>query len=69
MAESPLGILSALPEEMTHLGDVLEPAGDVAIAGFRFRPGRIDGHAVVLAEAGVGKVATALVGSLLLDRL
>ena len=68
MAESPLGILSALPEEMTHLGDVLEPAGDVAIAGFRFRPGRIDGHAVVLAEAGVGKVATALVGSLLLDR-
>jgi adenosylhomocysteine nucleosidase len=66
--QRPLGILSALPEEMGHLGAALDPAGDVEIAGFRFRPGRIDGHSVVLAEAGVGKVATALAGSLLLDR-
>jgi adenosylhomocysteine nucleosidase len=64
----PLGILSALPEEMGSLGAALDPAGDVEIAGYRFRHGRIDGHPVVLAEAGVGKVASALVGSLLLDR-
>jgi adenosylhomocysteine nucleosidase len=64
----PLGILSALPEEMGSLGAALDPAGNVEVAGFHFRTGRIDGHSVVLAEAGVGKVATALVGSLLLDR-
>jgi adenosylhomocysteine nucleosidase len=64
----PLGILSALPEEMGSLGAALDPAGDVEIAGYRFRRGRIDGYDVVLAEAGVGKVSAALVGSLLLDR-
>ena len=68
MTERPLAILSAMPEEMTSLGAALDPAADVAIAGFRFRHGRIDGHPVVLAEAGVGKVATALASSLLLDR-
>ena len=65
---APLGILSALPEEMGSLGAALDPAGDVEIAGYRFRHGRIDGHDVVLDEAGVGKVAAAMVGSLLLDR-
>jgi adenosylhomocysteine nucleosidase len=65
---APLGILSALPEEMGSLGAALDHAGDVEIAGFRFRTGRIDDHPVVLAEAGVGKVAAALVGGLLLDR-
>ncbi len=64
----PLGILSALPEEMGSLGSALDPAGEVEIAGFRFHSGKIDGHSVILAEAGVGKVATALVGGLLLDR-
>ncbi len=66
--EAPRGILSALPEEMGSLGAALDPAGDIRIAGFHFRSGRIDGHPVVLAEAGVGKVATGLVGGLLLDR-
>jgi adenosylhomocysteine nucleosidase len=65
---APLGILSALPEEMGSLGAALDPASDIRIAGFHFRSGRIDGHPVVLAEAGVGKVATGLVGGLLLDR-
>ena len=44
------------------------PPATSTIAGFRFRHGRIDGHPVILAEAGVGKVASALVSSLLLDR-
>jgi adenosylhomocysteine nucleosidase len=64
----PLGILSALPEEMGNLGAALDRAGDEEIGGYRFRRGRIDGHSVILAEAGVGKVATALAGSLMLDR-
>ncbi len=66
--DSPLGIVSALPEEMGDLGLALDRAGAIEIAGSHFHPGRIDGHPVVLVEAGVGKVATALVGSLLLDR-
>jgi adenosylhomocysteine nucleosidase len=66
--ESPLGIVSALPEELGSLGPALIEGEVIEIAGYHFRPGRIDGHPVVLAEAGVGKVAVALVGSLLLDR-
>ena len=64
----PLGILSAMPEEMTAMGAALDSTEDVTIAGFRFRHGHIDGHPVILAEAGVGKVAAGLVGGLLLER-
>ncbi|HZT19773.1 MAG TPA: 5'-methylthioadenosine/adenosylhomocysteine nucleosidase [Dongiaceae bacterium] len=64
----PLGIVSAMPEEMDSLGIALDRGRGRAIAGYRFRPGHLDGHPVVLAQAGVGKVASALVGSLLLDR-
>jgi adenosylhomocysteine nucleosidase len=66
--DHPVGILSALPEELGSLGLALDPGESIEVAGFHFRPGWIDGHRVVLAEAGVGKVAAALVGSLLLDR-
>jgi adenosylhomocysteine nucleosidase len=66
--ERPLGIVSALPEEMGNLGLALDKGEVVEVAGFHFRHGRVDGHAVVLTEAGCGKVASALVGSLLLDR-
>jgi adenosylhomocysteine nucleosidase len=64
----PLGIVSALPEESGSHALVPRRGGRVELGGFQFRPGRIDGHPVVLAEAGVGKVAAALVGGLLLDR-
>ena len=66
--ERPLGIVSAMPEETGSLGLALDREDIVEAAGFHFRRGRIDGHPVLLAEAGVGKVATAVVGSLLLDR-
>src|SRR5579859_4435117 len=58
----PLGIVSALPEESGSHALVPRRGGRISLAGFHFRPGRIDGHPVVLAEAGVGKVAAALVG-------
>lgn len=48
------------------MGAALDPGEDVTIAGFRFRHGHIDGHPVILAEAGVGKVASGLVSGLLL---
>ena len=64
----PLGIVSALPEEMGGLGLALEKGELVEAAGYHFHHGRVDGHPVVLAEAGCGKVATAIVASLLADR-
>src|SRR5215831_1416359 len=66
--ERPLGIVSALPEEMGSLGIALDKGDVVEVAGFHFHHGRVDDHPVVLAEAGCGKVATAIVASLLLDR-
>ena len=67
-AERPLGIVSALPEEMGGLGLALDKGDVVEVAGYHFHHGRVDGHPVVLAEAGCGKVATAIVASLLADR-
>src|SRR5579871_6424922 len=67
-SRGPVGIVSALPEESGSHALVLRRGGRIELAGFQFRQGRIDGHSVVLAEAGVGKVAAALVGGLLLDR-
>jgi len=67
-AERPLGIVSALPEEMGGLGLALAKGDVVEVAGYHFHHGRVDGHPVVVAEAGCGKVATAIVASLLADR-
>ena len=66
--ERPLGIVSALPEEMGGLGLALDKGDVVEVGGYHFHHGRVDGHPVVLAEAGCGKVATAIVASLLADR-
>lgn len=68
LRSGPLGIVSALPEESGSHALVPHRAGRIELGGFHFRPGQIDGYPVVLAEAGVGKVAAALVGGLLLDR-
>ena len=62
-----VGVISALPEEIRRLGDHLEVADKIARGGYSFRVGRIDGIPVVLVEAGIGKVNTALVATLLLD--
>lgn len=65
---APLGIVSAMPEEAASHALVADDGASATVAGYHFKIGRIDGHPVVMAEAGVGKVATALVGGLLLDR-
>jgi adenosylhomocysteine nucleosidase len=62
-----VGVISALPEEIRRLGDHLEVADKIARGGSSFRVGRIDGIPVVLVEAGIGKVNTALVATLLFD--
>src|SRR5262245_5034851 len=63
----PLGIIAALSEEVRHLGDALEVDDKIVRGSYAFRLGRLDGMPVVLVEAGIGKVNTALVATLLLD--
>ena len=68
MANSLLGVLSALPEELVHLSDrsgLSAGAGDqTVIGGLPFWRGEIAGRAAVFVETGPGKVnggvATAL---------
>jgi adenosylhomocysteine nucleosidase len=63
----PLGIIAALPEEVRHLGHALAVDDKTVRGGYSFRQGRLDDAPVVLVEAGIGKVNTALVATLLLD--
>lgn len=63
-------IVSALPEEMAALRAELAGAGEIPLgAGLLAWQGRVQGQLVVLAEAGMGKVATAILASLLVSRL
>lgn len=64
---APLGIIAALPEEVRHLGEALEIDDKIVRGNFAFRLGRLDRVPVVLVEAGIGKVNTSLVATLLLD--
>lgn len=63
----PLGIIAALPEEVRHLGQALVVDDKIVRGSFAFRLGRLDHVPVVLVEAGIGKVNTALVSTLLFD--
>jgi adenosylhomocysteine nucleosidase len=63
-----IGLICAIPQELTHLQAVLETREVATAGGVRFSRGRLDGHEVVLVGAGIGKVNTALVATLLADR-
>src|ERR671939_225571 len=63
-----VGILCAIPQEAAHLRLALAHAWDETLAGVRFVKGALEGREVVLAGAGIGKVNTALVATLLADR-
>jgi adenosylhomocysteine nucleosidase len=65
--ERPLGIIAALSEEVRHLGHALTVDDKIVRGSYSFRQGRLDEVPVVLVEAGIGKVNTALVATLLLD--
>lgn len=65
---SPLAILSAIPPELTPLRSLLTEATTADMAGRPASRGRLDGVEVVLAEAGVGKVNTAVAATLLVER-
>src|ERR1700752_602522 len=63
-----IGIIFAIDQELAHLRDALSGAGRLEGAHTPFDTGRVDGHEVVLAGAGMGKVNAALVATLLADR-
>lgn len=64
----PIGVLCALPQELAFLADNLTATVTTERAGMIFHAGRLDGHEVVLAQAGMGKVNAAIAATLLIER-
>lgn len=65
----PIGILCAIPQELTLLRHALASGSIVHVAQREAFVGNLDGHRVALVEAGVGKVNAAVTTSLLIERL
>jgi adenosylhomocysteine nucleosidase len=64
----PVGVLSAIPEEMAAFGAHFRESGRVTVGGLSVLLGALDGRPVALAESGIGKVNGALAATVLLDR-
>jgi adenosylhomocysteine nucleosidase len=66
MAEQPaIGLICAIPQELAELRAALDHEARAEVGGFAFDQGRLDGREVILAEAGIGKVNTATVATIL----
>ncbi len=63
-----IGLICAIPQELAALQSSLTQTHTEAIAHTRFITGVLDGHDVVLAGSGMGKVNAAIVTTLLADR-
>ena len=63
-----VGLICAIPEERDALKATLDHGEATQIAGLGFSHGEIEGQPIVLAEAGIGKVNTAMVATLLATR-
>jgi len=62
-----IGIICAIPQELGHLADAMRDVEETRRGGVDFASGTLDGHGVVLAGAGVGKVNAGLTATLLAD--
>jgi adenosylhomocysteine nucleosidase len=60
-----IGLIAAIPQELAHLRAVLAHDRVSEAGGFRFDHGRLEGRDLVVAEAGIGKVNTAVVATIL----
>ena len=65
--DSPIGILSALPEEEEAFGTIFREIETGERGGFAIRHGSIDNKPVVLVRTGIGKVNAALATSMLIQ--
>ncbi|WP_099041199.1 5'-methylthioadenosine/adenosylhomocysteine nucleosidase [Mycobacterium neglectum] len=63
-----IGLICAIPQELATLQSALAETHTDAVAHTRFVTGVLDGHDVVLAGSGMGKVNAAIVATLLADR-
>lgn len=63
-----VGLICALPQERAHLLTAMTAVATQEMAGVEFDVGELDGHPVVVARAGMGKVNAALAATLLADR-
>lgn len=63
-----IGLICAIPQELAALQSDLTETHAEAVAHTRFITGVLDGHDVVLAGSGMGKVNAAIVTTLLADR-
>lgn len=68
MTRKTIGLICAIPQERVDLKAALEDEETAIVGGLEFDRGLLDGHTVVLAEAGIGKVNTAVVATLLASR-
>jgi len=66
MPDRPLGVISALPEELAHFSDQWEDRG--LVGGFHFRGGQIADRKAFFVECGPGKVNAGVATALLLER-
>ena len=65
MSEKTIGLICAIAEERIDLRKALDHQETVTLGGLEFDLGQLDGQAVVLTEAGIGKVNTSVVVTLL----
>ncbi|HOW95611.1 MAG TPA: 5'-methylthioadenosine/S-adenosylhomocysteine nucleosidase, partial [Mycolicibacterium fallax] len=63
-----IGLICAIESELAALSAALIAETHTDIAHTRFVEGTLDGHRVVLVGAGMGKVNTAVVATLLIER-
>jgi adenosylhomocysteine nucleosidase len=63
-----VGLICAIPQELAHLSAALHDTQTEELAHTQFVTGTLDGHDVVLAGSGMGKVNAALVTTVLADR-
>lgn len=65
---APIGVISALADEVKHFADGFEEATRETIGGILFRAGALDAIPVVIVESGIGKVNASVVTTILLTR-
>ena len=66
---APIGIMCALPQEQELLVAAIGDPAPLPHPGIEARQGTLDGRAVVIAAAGVGKVRAATTATLMVERL